>query len=245
MAVSMKRLDLSGLFPKRHDAFAVLVDGLFTEEECNHLITETTAIGYTEALVGKEQVRVSEARNNWRCIVDDPGKAGWIFERVRPYVPTEWLGKKVAGLNERLRFLKYKPGEYFKPHNDGIYVRDDNSQASFVTVHLYLNDVPEGWGGETTFTTEGMTYGRHRRRGERARHDRVEEVKTLPVRPVTGRVLIFEHHLPHEGSTLLRGVKYTMRTDVMYDLEGTPPVRTPRWGQKFLHPQWKADLPVE
>jgi 2-oxoglutarate-Fe(II)-dependent oxygenase superfamily protein len=243
MAVSYQKLDLHGLFPNRRDAFAVVVDGLFTKEECDELIRETTAIGYTEALVGKSQVRVAEARNNWRCIVDDVEKAKWIFERVRPYVPSEWLGKKVVSLNERLRFLKYKPGEYFKPHNDGIYVREGNSQASFVTVHLYLNDVPEGWGGETTFTTEGMNYGRHRKRTERSRHDVPEDVKTLRVRPVTGRVLIFEHHLPHEGSTLLKGVKYTLRTDVMYDLAGTPPVRTPRWGQKFPHPQWKADLP--
>ena len=44
-----------------------------------------------------------------------------------------------------------------------------------------------------------------------------------------GRVLMFEHHLPHEGSTLLKGVKYTLRTDVMYDLNGKQPYRGPRW----------------
>lgn len=29
-------------------------------------------------------------------------------------------------------------------------------------------------------------------------------------------VLIFEHHLLHEGSELKQGRKYTIRTDVMY-----------------------------
>jgi len=243
MAVSCTKLDLSKLFPNRRDAFAVVIDGLFTKKECEELITQTEAIGYSEALVGKGQVRVVEARNNWRCIVDDVEKAKWIYERVRPYVPTEWLGKKPVGLNERLRFLKYHPGEYFKPHNDGIYVRDDNSQASFVTVHLYLNEIPEGWGGETTFTTENMNYGRHRRRKDGTRDNAQGGVQTMPVRPVTGPCSALAQ--PHEGSTLLKGVKYTMRTDVVYDLAGSAPVRTPRWGQKKPHPQGKADLPAK
>jgi predicted 2-oxoglutarate/Fe(II)-dependent dioxygenase YbiX len=236
MPVSCKRLDLAALFPGRRDAYAVVVDGLFTPEECAEMIKRTEAIGYTEALVGGGQVRVESARNNWRCMIDDAAEARRMYKRVAPFVPTEWLGYKPAGLNERLRFLKYHPGEHFKPHNDGIYVRDDKSQASFITVQVYLNDVEEGCGGETTFTTQAMSYGRHKKKGGRDE----DRCLLLPVRPVTGRVLIFEHHLPHEGSTLLRGVKYAVRTDVMYDLAGDPPVRTPRWQRKFPHPQWKC-----
>lgn len=229
--------DLCGLFPEKRDAYAVVVDNLFTEAECKELIDLTEAKGYDEALLGASQQRNTQQRNSWRCIVDDAALAERIFRQVQPYVPAEWLGCKAVGLNERLRFLKYNPGEYFKPHNDGIYVRKDGSQSSFITVHLYLCDVPEGHGGETTFTTEKMSYGRHAR--QTSRSDDKNPVKRLSVRPVMGRALIFEHHLPHEGSKLTNGVKYTMRTDVMYDMAGDPAVRTPRWGQKTKWPQYE------
>ena len=102
----------------------------------------------------------------------------------------------MVGLNERLRFLKYSPGQYFKPHFDGSYRRPDGSEQSFVTVQLYLNQGMAG--GDTTFLS----------------NTRAED--NVAVAPRTGRVLVFQHDLLHEGSTLLEGVKYAMRTDVMY-----------------------------
>jgi hypothetical protein len=40
----------------------------------------------------------------------------------------------------RFRFLRYDPGEYFKPHMDGSY-RRDNGDESKITVFIYLNEV--------------------------------------------------------------------------------------------------------
>jgi len=98
-------------------------------------------------------------------------------------------------LNERFRFLRYDPGEEFKTHLDGSYVRPDGSEKSFLTLQLYLN---EGFvGGETTFVAN---YSEAR----------------VPVVPETGMVLIFEHHLWHKGSKLIEGRKYVIRTDIMY-----------------------------
>jgi len=34
--------------------------------------------------------------------------------------------------------------------------------------------------------------------------------------PHTGMVLVFEHDILHEGSKLVEGRKYTVRTDVVY-----------------------------
>ena len=98
-------------------------------------------------------------------------------------------------MNERLRFLRYDPGERFAPHNDGCYVRPDKSELSFITVQLYLN---EGFqGGSTTFLSWNE-------------EDRLEVV------PKIGRVLVFEHRILHEGSPLVKGRKYAVRTDAMY-----------------------------
>lgn len=43
---------------------------------------------------------------------------------------------------KRLRFLRYNPGEYFKPHFDGSYVRT-NGDMSYITVQIYLNEVSQ------------------------------------------------------------------------------------------------------
>lgn len=64
------------------------------------------------------------------------------------------------------------------------------------TVQLYLNEGFEG--GATTFI----------------HHD--DEKKNVPCIPRTGMVLVFQHDIYHEGSALIKGRKYTIRTDVMY-----------------------------
>ena len=40
--------------------------------------------------------------------------------------------------------------------------------------------------------------------------------KKIPCVPKTGRILVFEHKLIHEGSKLISGRNYTIRSDVMY-----------------------------
>ncbi len=44
-----------------------------------------------------------------------------------------------------------------------------------------------------------------------------DEKRRLDVQPKAGRVLIFQHRrLYHSGDDVLKGTKYTMRTDIMY-----------------------------
>ncbi len=43
---TVQRLDLRGLFPEKRDAFALIVDGVYTKEECQSLIDKTNAVGY-------------------------------------------------------------------------------------------------------------------------------------------------------------------------------------------------------
>lgn len=233
--MKVEKIILTELFPHKQDAFAIVIDDVFTKEECQEMIDMTEKIGYTEALVGYDQVRVVESRNNWRCMVDDPKLADVIFQRIKSFLPKTWLSNTLDSLNERLRFLKYNPGEYFKPHNDGNYVNYSKTKISYITIHLYLNDVEEG--GETTFTTEKPDYNHNYYKNKNL----VKPIKTLSVKPKIGRILIFEQHLLHEGSELKKGLKYTMRTDVMYKVDVTKGnvSRLPRWQNSHPHPQYK------
>jgi hypothetical protein len=79
------------------------------------------------------------------------------------------------------------------------------------TVHLYLNDCKaeaeedvkdqtELVGGATSFLSR-------------------DEQRKMDVNCKAGRVLIFQHRgLYHSGDDVVEGTKYTMRTDIMYEL---------------------------
>lgn len=130
---------------------AFVLYNVITPQECEDYIKMTEKRGYIQAKVnvggGREQT-MTDVRNNDRCIIDSFEEAGKLWQRVKAYIPAEWKGHSVLGLNERLRFLRYEPGQYFKPHFDGSYFRD-NGERSYITFQLYLN---EGFqGGSTTF----------------------------------------------------------------------------------------------
>ena len=131
------------------------------------------------------QVQVNDLRKSGRCIIDSCELADELWRRVQPHVPIVAPGVRGAwravGLNERLRFLKYEPGDYFGPHQDGCYQHEDGprkGERSFVTVMLYLNEPAEG--GGTRFLQT---------RGGRQQHRFTE------VTPRSGLVRLFEHPL--------------------------------------------------
>ncbi|KAK3585396.1 hypothetical protein CHS0354_020108 [Potamilus streckersoni] len=177
---------------------AFVIHNAFTHEECREYIEMTEEMGYTKALLNigyGRQVLMTDVRNSSRCIWDSFEEAGKIWNRIKEFIPEVWNNRKALCLNERLRFLRYDPGDFFLPHMDGSYMRQ-NGERSYITVQLYLN---EGFqGGSTTF------FGQSEK-------DRVEVV------PKTGSILVFQHDIYHEGSLLKEGRKYAMRTDVMYE----------------------------
>ena len=188
--------------PRDEHKLAFVLYNIFTKEECEEWIKLTEDKGYEPALVnvgGGQQRLMTDVRNNMRCIIDDEVMANKLFERIRPYLPEKFAHCVIVSLNERLRFLRYDPGQKFEPHYDGRYTRDDGIERSYITVKLYLNEGFEG--GGTTFL------------------DRKAELPSLEYVPQTGSVLIFQHDILHEGSAVTKGRKYTMRTDVMYKPE--------------------------
>ena len=98
-------------------------------------------------------------------------------------------GWRPHGLNERLRFYRYTPGQHFRWHLDGAFQRSPRERSRW-TFMVYLNDDFDG--GGTDFE-DGVT-----------------------VRPVTGAALVFAHGLRHQGAEVTRGTKYVLRSDVMF-----------------------------
>ncbi len=169
------------------------LDGVLSAEECGALIARIDAAGPTAAPIttfGGFALR-PDIRNNTRVMFDDPALAGVLFERVRARVPQrlerDW---SLCGANERLRCYRYAPGQYFAPHFDGAFTRH-RDERSLLTLMVYLNDCEAGG------------------------HTGLLDLE-LRVRPRAGTALLFNHHLLHEGARVERGLKYAVRTDLMY-----------------------------
>jgi hypothetical protein len=173
--------------PLSDDIF--LIDNFLSPTEAQLWIDATEAMGYTAAPVttARGPVMRPDIRNNRRIMLDTPDRAEALWHRAAPLMPdrTSW---RPSGLNERLRFYRYDPGQRFAPHFDGYFARSSD-ERSFLTFIVYLNDGFEG--GQTRF--EGVT-----------------------VKPRIGTALCFRHHLLHEGAPVLEGRKYVLRSDVMY-----------------------------
>lgn len=92
-------------------------------------------------------------------------------------------------------------------HCDAAYREPGKDVKTLFTLHLYLNDSKqtvgdkaELQGGATSFLSR-------------------DEKRKMDVDPKAGRVLIFQHrNLYHSGDDVISGTKYTMRTDIMYEL---------------------------
>jgi len=168
------------------------VPDLFSPAECAALIARIDAANPTLAPVTTSrgpEVR-TDLRTNERVMFDDLALAGELFRRVAPHVPERLIGRRAAGVNERLRGNRYREGQLFGPHYDGSY-RASPQVESELTLLVYLNDGFEG--GETRFLASGEA-----------------------VRPRTGAALLFAHRVLHEGAAVSRGTKYVLRSDVMY-----------------------------
>jgi predicted 2-oxoglutarate/Fe(II)-dependent dioxygenase YbiX len=99
-------------------------------------------------------------------------------------------------VNERLSFLRYRPGGFFKPHCDGQLQLPDGRQSK-VTLQIYLKNENLS-GGATSFLGGNKRF--------------------VDIEPKVGRVLIFQQKgLYHSGQEVTKGVKYALRSDFMFE----------------------------
>lgn len=161
-------------------------------DECAAMIAKIDALGPAPAPITTAAgfIMRPDIRNNTRVMFDDQALAAALFARVAPSVPPRLFGRAAVGVNERFRCYRYAPGQRFASHFDGAYERDARERSE-LTLIVYLNDGFDG--GRTSFPMHG-----------------VEAI------PRAGEALLFQHHLLHEGCTVREGVKYVLRSDVMY-----------------------------
>lgn len=191
----------------RHELYGTdifTIPDFLTPQECADFVAAAEAAGFGDAPISTSvgMVMRKDIRNNDRVMIDDVPLAARLYDRLRPLLPPNFRVYEPCGLNERFRHYRYGVGQKFDWHMDGAFARD-TGERSRLTFMLYLND---GFvGGETVFNT--------RRLGAVRGDD-----ETIAVTPVAGTALLFRHDVLHTGAVVIRGVKYVMRSDVMYRL---------------------------
>ncbi|MGE0490024.1 MAG: 2OG-Fe(II) oxygenase [Vulcanimicrobiota bacterium] len=172
------------------------LDDVLTPDECRHFIQ---AASYRPT----GQDYPASYRDNDRLVLDDPGLAERLMERLRAHLPPVWPAPgggqwQLDRLNSRFRGCRYRDGQQFSRHRDGAYC-PDAYHRSFLTVMVYLNEGSEFDGGSTRFYP-----------------DRWSSQPCLTVAPRRGTGAVFEHSFWHDGQAVSRGTKYVLRTDVIY-----------------------------
>jgi hypothetical protein len=176
-----------------------------------------------------EGVGYSSRKNTAEVVeVVSPRFAAALWQRMAPFVPAvihsrgdmvseEGTAWRAVGIIPTFRFMRYTPGQAFKPHHDPARLAgvDPVSGASgrfksLVTLALYLNDAEEFGGGGLHFvklvpnpaSTGKALIG--------------EPIAT--VTPKRGRCAVFEHSRLHESEAIASGTKHMVQCDVLYQL---------------------------
>ena len=197
---------------------------VLSKEECLALIKETEQLEYTEdAAVSLPR---SVRHNNNLVWVTDDKTHDIIWNRVKDFMYDKdkiFDAKKALGINKRFRFYKYDKGDFFKVHTDGAWpgsavvndilitdaYPDRFSQMTFLVL---LSEDFEG--GATQFLIDKDNPSLPARTPNNA--------KVIDIRIPEGGVLCFPHgfhplHCLHSSEKILSGVKYIIRTDILFE----------------------------
>jgi len=182
------------------------IDNFLTKETCQELIDLSEKKGYDEADISYNTGAKmnKEYRNNSRCLYKDENLRLKLETLLSNHIPKTQMLIGEGGVVKHLpflrlsgnfRFYKYLPGEEFKKHRDSNQIEEGG--VSLITVLFYLNSAEEG--------------------GETGIYDYTLPEKLL-VEAKEGRVLMFNHTVAHTGEKLVKGTKYVLRTDLIYDI---------------------------
>ncbi|KAH9499617.1 hypothetical protein Btru_074278 [Bulinus truncatus] len=200
-----------------------LLNHVLTDQECQHFIREGETVGFGDILYSRADYRscqrlsfqsVELARLFWarireqlKSIVIKQDPHDLHIEGVTHLMQGTWVPR---GLNDIFRLVRYNPGDHFAPHNDGYFVRSA-SVRSLQTFMIYLNS--DFTGGSTNFIDPTQKLYK----GPDGRYCAEEKNIFCRIQPEVGQAIIFNHNRLHEGEQLQHGVKYILRTDIMFE----------------------------
>ncbi|KAJ1649175.1 hypothetical protein IWQ61_009657 [Dispira simplex] len=207
-----------------------IISDLFSSTECLRWITLAEhQLGFPSVSRQVVPKRGEAFRNNARISILDPDAADqlWHSSGLARLVQSVWTrgekltrlpsavtrGKQPVGLNGQLRLYRYDPGQRFGKHYDDTVVDTLGRQSEF-TLLIYLNDA-----GTDPLNVLGKKASSSPAGGETVFHI-LRTSQPLTVTPRRGLALLHRHGancLLHEANPVHVGVKYVLRSDIMFD----------------------------
>ena len=137
-----------------------LVKNFLTHKECNHLIIKGEPLLKESTVCSENGNIVDKARTSWTASIGkellSEGKKDSVLQNIYNRA-AEFCMRPVQNI-EPIQMVRYTSGQFYKPHYDYLNTKLDiykqqvevNGQRE-ITFFVYLNDVPDGTGGETYF----------------------------------------------------------------------------------------------
>jgi hypothetical protein len=191
------------------------IDNFLSSQECEFYCQQTEKIGYKSI----EQDYPTTYRSCERVCLLSRDFSDLIWKRLNPHLtkldvdkkkPMDFSSQgvwKPQGINECIKFSKYHVGHHFKPHLDGLFTPTP-MVATVMTILIYLNDDFEG--GKTNFVK--MPQGGILKFLENTNYEITESYT-----PKRGSALVFSGDVLHEGEIITKGVKYIIRTEILFE----------------------------
>ncbi|KAI0053987.1 hypothetical protein FA95DRAFT_1507459 [Auriscalpium vulgare] len=189
----------------------LLFDGFFSAKECKDFVQ---FIDEQPLELTPPKKRGEADRVNHRISIKSTAFASRLFDVLSPHLPLfpypaskkrpNATARPAHSLNTNIRMYKYTPSQHFGQHYDDSVRDTETGATSEWTLLVYLTGAEDGVkGGETIFYTNEKG-----------------KASSAVVAPLTrGTALLHRHGhecLLHEGSKVLGGTKYVLRSDVMF-----------------------------
>ena len=143
------------------DPQIILIDNFLTNDECEHIIKIGDPLVRQSEVCGRNGSRPDKSRTSWTAhigkkFINKDSKDPVLMKVLEK--SAKFAEREVKNI-EPIQLVRYKPGQYFKSHYDYLdtkmpmyeeNVKRNGQRES--TFFVYLNDVPDGVGGETQFT---------------------------------------------------------------------------------------------
>ncbi|KAF9264773.1 hypothetical protein L218DRAFT_1025290 [Marasmius fiardii PR-910] len=183
----------------------ILLHNILTVSECQAFVRliDTLPLELTPPKKRGEAERV-----NYRFSLQSTIFAEKLYSILLPHLPELDTGNgsshRPASCNSNIRLYKYTPAQFFGAHYDDSVLDPVTGTKSEWTVLLYLTGVEDGVeGGETIFY----------------KSEKKKQNETIAAPLTRGTALLHRHGqqcLFHEGSRVTKGIKYVLRSDLMF-----------------------------
>lgn len=215
------------------------IKGALKTDECNLLVEKANAKGWKKSPPtggghGKNSKEIP--RTSSLCVLYDTELAKRLWDIIRPYLPPDltylnhkdnpYLHREHQGAEwspvfvyDKMRLYQYFPGDAFPEHHDykirRRIVTEDSEfiEQSFTSLLIYLNDGFED--GQTGYWPDEI--GLHCRfKKDVDDQSSNRKMHQVLITPETGKLVLQYQDMMHEGISPKKGVKYILRTDVIY-----------------------------